>query len=561
MIEPFKMGYTALGGLGVFILGMKYLSESLQSLSGGLIRKAISSVTTNRFLAVIVGLTVTCFVQSSSITTVMIVGLVNAGLMQLTQAIGVILGANIGTTITGWILAVKVGKYGLLLIALGIFPMLFSKNDRISATSKVFVALGLIFFGLEIMSGAFKPLRSDEGFMNLMLTLDARTLLSILGCVAIGCVMTMIIQSSSAMLGITIALATTGAIPFHTAVALVMGENIGTTITAQFAAIGGSVSARRSAMAHFVFNVLGVFIIISIFSFYVDMIEKFVPGDSGFVNAEGSYPYVAAHIAMAHTFFNVTATIVMLPFLNHLAKLVTKLVPEKRVKEEGGLKYIGPPGSIPVAMGIPMVYEELKKMQAKVHKALRHAGSYVQRELKGRDRFYRKVKALEEETDVIQHEITTFTVALMQAGGASKAQSDRAYSYVRAADELESIADYARSFSGYMNRLDKHELDFSEDAWKDLMNYHQEVVGFFNLVCKAFGDENVSSTRKIYDEAKRLNDLADEVRKAHLDRMKAGLCSALPALTFSDMAVALRRIKNHTVNLHEAMFSEQALAA
>ena len=561
MIEPFKMGYTALGGLGVFILGMKYLSESLQSLSGGFIRKAISSVTTNRFLAVIVGLTVTCFVQSSSITTVMVVGLVNAGLMQLTQAIGVILGANIGTTITGWILAVKVGKYGLFLIGLGIFPMLFSKNDRISAVSKVLVALGLIFFGLEIMSGAFKPLRTDEGFMNLMLALDAKTILSILGCVAIGCVMTMIIQSSSAMLGITIALATTGAIPFYTAVALVMGENIGTTITAQFAAIGGNVASRRAAMAHFVFNVLGVFIIISIFSFYVDMIEKFVPGNSGFVNAEGSYPYIAAHIAMAHTFFNVTATIVMLPFLNHLAKLVTKMVPGKREQEEGGFKYIGPPGSIPVAMGIPMVYEELNKMQAKVHKALRHAGSYVQRELKGRDRFYRKVKALEEETDIMQHEITTFTVTLMQAGGASKAQSDRAYSYVRAADELESIADYARSFSGYMNRLDKHELDFSEDAWKDLMNYHQEVVSFFNLVCKAFNDEDVSSTRKIYDEAKRLNDLADQVRKAHLDRMKAGSCAALPALTFSDMAVALRRIKNHTVNLHEALFSEQALAA
>ena len=241
MIEPFKMGYTAIGGLGIFILGMKYLSDSLQSLSGGLIRKAISSVTTNRFLAVIVGLVVTTFVQSSSITTVMVVGLTNAGLMQLSQAIGVILGANIGTTITGWILAVKVGKYGLLLIAIGVFPMLFSKNDRFSATAKVLVALGMIFFGLEIMSGAFKPLRSDEGFMNLMLTLDAQSLFSILGCVAIGCVMTMIIQSSSAMLGITIALALTGAIPLYTAVALVMGENIGTTITAQFAAIGGSV--------------------------------------------------------------------------------------------------------------------------------------------------------------------------------------------------------------------------------------------------------------------------------------------------------------------------------
>ena len=559
MIEPFKMGYTAVGGLGIFILGMKYLSDSLQMLSGGLIRRAISSVTTNRFLAVIVGLVITTFVQSSSITTVMVVGLTNAGLMQLTQAIGVILGANIGTTITGWILAVKVGKYGLLLVALGVFPMLFSKNERFAASSKVIVSLGLIFFGLQIMSGAFKPLRTDEGFMNLMLTLDAQTLLSILGCVAIGCLMTMIIQSSSAMLGITIALAATGAIPLYTAVALVMGENIGTTITAQFAAIGGTTASRRAAMAHTVFNVLGVVIIISIFSPYVSMIEDFVPGVSGFIDAEGNRPNIAAHIAMAHTFFNVTATLVMLPFLNHLARLVIRMVPDKEETAKGAFKYIGAPGTMPVAMGISMVFEELKRMQTRVHKALRHAGSFLQRDLKGRDRFYSKVKSIEDETDIMQHEITTFTVTLMQSGNASNEQSDRAYSFVRAADELESIADYAESLCSYMRRLEKNDLDYSEDAWTDLLDYHHEVLAFFNQVCNAFNNEDVSSTRKIYDEANRLNDLADTIRKSHLERIKHGTCGALPALTFSDMAVALRRIKNHTVNLHEALFTESSL--
>ncbi len=556
MIEPFKMGYTAIGGLGIFILGMKYLSDSLQMLSGGMIRKSIASVTTNRFLAVLVGLFVTTFVQSSSITTVMVVGLANAGLIQLTQAIGVILGANIGTTITGWILAVKVGKYGLLLIALGVFPMLFSKNDRISASSKVLVALGMIFFGLQIMSGAFKPLRSDEGFMNLMLTLDAQTFLSILGCVLIGCLMTMIIQSSSAMLGITIALAATGAIPLYTAIALVMGENIGTTITAQFAAIGGTIPARRAAVAHSVFNVLGVVIIVAIFAPYVRMIEEFVPGLSSFVDADGNRPYIAAHIAMAHTFFNVTATLVMLPFLNHLAALVTRMVPEKVGAERGSFKYIGAPGTMPVAMGVSMVFEELKRMQGRVHKALRHAGSFLQRDLKGRERFFRKVTTLEDETDVMQHEITTFTVTLMQAGNASNEQSDRAYAYIRAADELESIADYAASLCSYMKRLDKYELDFSEDGWKDIQGFHHEVFALFTQVCKAFNNEDTSSTRKIYDEANRLNDLADSIRKGHLERMKQGSCGALPALTFSDMVVALRRVKNHTVNLHEALFSE-----
>jgi phosphate:Na+ symporter len=553
MIEPFKMAYTVVGGLGVFILGMKYLSDSLQMLSGGMIRKAISSLTTNRVLAVLVGLIVTAFVQSSSITTVMVVGLTNAGLMQLSQAIGVILGANIGTTVTGWILAVNVGKYGLLLIALGIFPMLFASNERLSASSKVVVALGLIFFGLEIMSGAFKPLRTHEGFMNLMLLLDARTLLSILGCVAIGCLMTMVVQSSSAMLGITIALAATGAIPLPTAIALVMGENIGTTITAQLAAIGSTVNARRSAMAHSLFNVLGVMILITVFSPYVYLVETIVPGVADFVNSDGHRPYIAAHIAMAHSMFNITATLVMLPFLGSLEKLVVRIVPERDGGEKGPFRYIGPPGTMPVAMGISMVFAELKRMQGRVHKALRHMGSLLQRDLAGRDRFLQKVKAIEEQTDIMQHEITTFTVTLMQSGNTSNEQSDRAYAYVRAADELESIADYAAAFCSHMKRLAKHEADFSEEAWKDLGRYHLEVFAFFNLVCRVFNDDEAHSAQETAEAAKALNALSEAIRHAHLDRMKAGSCGALAALTFSDMAVALHRIKNHTVNLHEAM--------
>jgi len=556
MLEPFNMGYTVLGGLGIFILGIKYLSDSLQMLSGGLIRKAISSLTTNRVMAVLVGLAVTTFVQSSSITTVMVVGLTNAGLMQLSQAIGVILGANIGTTITGWILAVNIGKYGLLLIATGVFPMLFAKNERLSAGSKVVVALGLIFFGLEIMSGAFKPLRSHEGFMNLMLILDGQSLLSLLGCVVIGCLMTMVVQSSSAMLGITIALATTGAIPLPTAIALVMGENIGTTITAQLAAIGGTVSARRAAMAHSVFNILGVLIIISVFSHYVNLIEMLVPGTANFVNSEGHYPYIAAHIALAHTMFNVTATLVMLPFLQQLEKLVVLILPEKLGAVKGSFKYIGPPGSMPVALGISMVFEELKRMNGRVHKSLRHIGSLLQRDLKERERFLQKVKAIEEQTDVMQHDITTFTVAVMQAGQSSNEQSDRAYAYVRAADELESIADYAAAFCSYIRRLDKNDADFSEEAWRDLRHFHQEVLAFFIIVGKSFHNEEGRDRREMQDAARRLNDLADAVRNAHLDRMKTGSCGALPALTFSDMAVALRRIKNHTVNLHEALHVE-----
>ena len=556
MIEPFKMAYTVLGGLGIFILGMKFLSESLQMLSGGLIRKAISSVTTNRFLAVLVGLSVTAFVQSSSITTVMVVGLANAGLMQLSQAIGVILGANIGTTITGWILAVKIGKYGLLLVGLGIFPMLFVKNERISGIAKVVVALGMIFFGLEIMSGAFKPLRDAEGFRNLMLLLDAQSLPSLLGCVAIGCLMTMVIQSSSAMLGITIALASTGAIPMQTAVALVLGENIGTTITAQLAALGSTCIARRTAMAHSLFNVVGVLIIISLFSPFISLVEAMVPGAANYVNSEGGRPYVAAHIAFGHSFFNIAATLIMLPFIQYLEKLVVKIIPDRGEAGKGPFKYFGPPGSMPVAMGVSMVNEELKRMLGDACQALQYVGSLLQPDLKGRDRFCQKIKAIEEEADIMQKEITTFTASLMQAGRASQEQADRAYAYIRSADELETITDYAASICNYLKRLEKNDLDFSEDAWKDLSSFHTEVLAFFTLVGNALQDEEDAGTSAVLKEAARLNELANAIRDAHLVRMKAGSCSALSALIFSDMAIALRRIKNHTVNLHEALSVE-----
>lgn len=556
MIEPFKMGYTVLGGLGIFILGMKFLSESLQMLSGGLIRKAISSVTTNRILAVLVGLSVTAVVQSSSITTVMVVGLTNAGLMQLSQAIGVILGANIGTTITGWILAVNIGKYGLLLVGIAVFPMLFVKNERISGIAKVVVALGMIFFGLEIMSGAFKPLRDAEGFKNLMLLLDARSLPSLLGCVAIGCLMTMVIQSSSAMLGITIALAATGAMPMQTAVALVLGENIGTTITAQLAALGSTFTARRAAMAHTMFNLLGVGIIIAVFAPFIGLIETIVPGAADYVNQEGSRPYVAAHIAFGHSFFNIAATLIMLPFLQYLEKVVVKIVPETGGKGKGPFKYIGPPGSMPVAMGVSMVHEELKGMQRRVHKALRHVGSLLRPDLKGRERFCQKIRAIEEETDIMQKEITTFTVSLMQAGQAGLEQADRAYAYIRAADELESITDYAASLVAYLKRLEKHDLDFSQEAWKDLESFHAKVFAFFILVAKTLHSEDSGSKSAVREAAGRLNEMADGIRDAHLNRMKTGSCGALSALIFSDMAIALRRIKNHTVNLYEALALE-----
>ena len=248
-METFKIIYTVLGGLGIFFYGMKTMSDALQQAASDVITKVINSLTSNRVLAVTVGVIVTMIVQSSSVTTVMVVGFVNAGLMQLTQAIGVIFGSNIGTTVTGWIISIKVGKYGLLMIGVGIFPALFSKNNKLQNIGRVLFGIGMVFLGLELMSGAFKPLRSNDQFLDMISYFSGQNYGAYFASILTGCLLTVIIQSSSAMLGITIALASSGVISFSTAAALVLGENIGTTITALLASVGTSTNAKRAARA------------------------------------------------------------------------------------------------------------------------------------------------------------------------------------------------------------------------------------------------------------------------------------------------------------------------
>src|SRR5690554_2452590 len=340
-MEAFTTIYTLLGGLGIFFFGMKFMSDGLQAVAGDVIRKIINSLTSNRIMAVGVGLLVTCIVQSSSVTTVMVVGFVNAGLMQLTQAIGVIFGSNIGTTITGWIISIKVGKYGLLFIGLGIFPALFAKGEKLQALGKILFGIGMIFTGLEFMSGAFVPLRDDQDFLSLISYFSGQNYASYFASVITGCLLTVIIQSSSAMLGITIALASAGVISFPTAAALVMGENVGTTITAILASVGGNTNAKRAARAHGIFNVLGVLLMMSIFPFYVEFIDSIIPGSADAVAADGSKPFIAQHIAASHTIFNLGATLAFLPFLGLLAKLVIRITPDRADHESPKLVLLG----------------------------------------------------------------------------------------------------------------------------------------------------------------------------------------------------------------------------
>ncbi len=546
----FDISYTAIGGLGLFFLGLKFLSEGLQSGSTEALQRILATLTRNRVLAVLAGFFITAVVQSSSISTVMTVSLVNAGLMELKQAIGVILGANIGTTITGWILSIKVGKYGLLLIGLGIYPMMAGKSVRASAIGKTLVALGLVFTGLEFMSGAFAPLRDDPAFISYMHLFDAQSLGSLLACVLIACLLTIIIQSSSAMLGITITLASTGIIDFNTSVALIIGENVGTTITAQLAAIGANTSAVRAARAHAIFNIIGAIIFVTLFPFYVSFIEWLVAYPADTLNPDGSRPHIAVHIAVAHTMFNVINVLLWIPLINYLVKLVVWLVPSKGEKEVHKLKYLGNRATMAPEVALQQADLEMDNMVEITREMFNLTRDYTLGEQHDKAAFER-INHLEDITDNIEEEMINFITTVL-TDSVTQGQSTRAYGLIRMADELESIADSLQSFSIYRSRLYKQKEALSPEAWDDLKSFYNEVDTFVGRVAGA-RRKRADSTRitGLLEEAKRLNKLANTMRDRHLQRLKNGTCQSLPAQTYSDMFVSLRHIKNHAVNILE----------
>jgi phosphate:Na+ symporter len=549
-LDWFKLGYTLLGGLGIFFFGMKTLSESLQAVASQWIRRIIQTLTTNRCSAVFVGFLVTALIQSSSITTVMVVGFVNAGLMNLGQAIGVIFGANIGTTLTGWIISIKIGNYSLLLLGLGIFPILLSRNEKYGHYGKIVFALGMIFLGLETMSGAFGPLRSHEKFLDTMQIFSASSYPSVMATVMVGCALTFLVQSSSAMLGITMALAVSGAISFPTALALVLGENIGTTITALLASIGANTAAKRAAAAHATFNVLGVLTITMFFDSYRVLVDSVVSGDPDFLNSDGQKLFISGHIAAGHTMFNVVNTILFLPFIRQLEKLVTVLIPEARSKEKKTLELFGTTSTISPALAIEQATAEVIKMTELVDKTLEVTLQYLKGTSDERS-LADQVRKYEVITDRIQMEITVFLGKVMEVP-LTEIESRQVKSLLRMADELESVADYCQAIVNYANRAYREKFQFDDETKREIYALADHARGLFDNVRVIIQARAKLDLEELRPTWRQFNQAADDLKATHLARMGSGGIPPVASLTLSDILMSLRRIKNHTVNLAEA---------
>lgn len=550
-MQTFSIIYTLLGGLGIFFFGMKFMSDGLQALSGDAIRKIINSITGNRVMAVGVGLGVTMLVQSSSITTVMTVGMVNAGLMTLKQAIGVIFGANIGTTITGWIISIKVDKYGLLLVGLGFIPGLFSKSNKWQHIGRAILGVGMVFIGLKTMSDAFVPLRESEAFLSSISYFAGDTYQAYFASILMGCALTMVVQSSSAMLGITMALASTGVINYHTAVALVLGENIGTTITALLASVGASVNAKRAARAHATFNVLGVLVMFIILPYYFDFVSWMVPGDPNLKLADGTQPNINAHIAMAHSIFNVTATLLFLPFLNQLASFVTKITPDRTTaKEVPQLLMLGNPADLLPATSLIQAESEIRKMADVVSRMYKLTREYWH-ENEDDPKKLAKILDYERITDNIHKEVTVFLCYVMERP-LSHHQSEQTQALIKISDELESCADYLERLAKYRERFRGGET-LEGESRHEFFSFMDEVQGFFDMAIAGLENSTTHDKARLVAKSEELQIWADSIRDKHLDRISKGSYKPVTALTFSDMVVALRKIRTHAFHMYSSV--------
>ena len=547
------MAFHLAGGLGIFLLGMKYMQQGLQVIAGARIRRMISVVTSNRFLAVGIGLFVTTLVQSSSVTSVMVIGLVNSELMALTEAIGVIIGANIGTTITGWILALKIGQYGLPLLGLAAFGWLFLKNEKARYSALSMLGIGMVFFGLELMKDGFEPVRDLPEFAALFQLFEATDYAGVLKSALVGCVATLVVQSSSATLGMTIALANTGVVDFRTAAALVLGTNIGTTITAYLASLGtDDVNAKRTAYFHVFFNVSGVAAVTALFlPVYLPFIENVVMRgvDPNMQAADGSFPYMTAGVATVHTIFNVITAVLFIPFIGSISRALQWLVKDEAKPVRAHLTHLDFNLVSSPLTAIEQSRHEIQRTDEHVRGMLTDLGAVVRGKAGSEetDRIFKEENTIDE----VQIEVTTFLTELLSEE-ISQEVAEEARSQLRLADEFESVSDYVSNVLKLYLRMRERGTTFSDVQQGELLELHELITGYYDMVRDGLDSTSEDYVDEIRHKSGDITGEIREMRDRHWKRLSEERIEPLVSTSYMDIANAYRRMKDHLLNVGEA---------
>lgn len=549
-----------LGGLALFLYGMQMMSSGLEAAAGSRMKMILERLTANRFLGVLVGAAITAVIQSSSATTVMVVGFVNAGMMTLNQAVWIIMGANIGTTVTGLLIALDVGELAPLFAFVGVALVVFVKKPQLQHIGQILAGLGVLFIGMDMMSSAMSPLRESEAFINLMSTFS-NPLLGILA----GAGFTAVIQSSSASVGILQALANSGVIGLPSAVFVLFGQNIGTCITAVLASIGTNRNAKRATIIHLMFNVIGTVIFTILFLVfpiaYVIDGSLTLPGALGQTIAGIMPASHAGQIALVHTSFNIITTIILLPLGNYLAKAAVKILPERPEDkaDQLHLEYLTPIqiSSKDGGLGVSAIYVD--QMQHELRRMMEMAKDNVEasfRSVLNRDEEeLEQVEKTEEYLDFLNKEISLHVSRLITYETNEKA-SAVVSSFFTISGNIERIGDHADNLAGYTRMLNKRNISFTGVA-------HDEISAMRDICLEGINDllslnaGNVEWLADVSALEQRIDDMTSDYRRNHLERMRDGECSDEACILYSELLTDFERIGDHILNIAQEMAKVQ----
>lgn len=552
-IDWLQLFISVFGGLGVFLYGMQVMSRGLESAGSERMRQLLQSMTNHPVAGVATGLLVTSVIQSSSATTVMLVSLVHAGFLQLNQAIGVIMGANIGTTMTGWIVAllgfsIKISSFALPVIGVGVLMIFLWPRKTRGLWGEIFVGFGLLFLGLMFLQDAVKPLSKSPEIMAMMQHYSAtKGFWSILMAVGTGTLATVIIQSSSATMALTMTLAQQGLIDFPTAAALILGENIGTTITANLAAIGTNLAARRAALAHFLFNLLGVCWVVLLFSPFVQFIEWLVPGQVLSVDLATRNLSIANHMAAYHTVFNVCNTLLFLPLIGFLVALVSRILPGKEEPIEQHVMYLDARVLATPDLALTTVRQELHRMAEQSLDMFRTVIQLFKQYDQASKPLVVRIQKGEDVIDNLEREIAQYLVEVSQNLLSAKTSQEVA-SLMNMAHNFEKIGDHCEALLRFLRRRYDNKVIFSEEGAKQILEIAALVEQFLILLC-----EHIRSSKDIMNEAnpleKAIDKMRGDLREEHIQRLVEKKCDVSGALIFIDMLNSFEKIGDFAYNI------------
>ena len=536
-----QMAFTFLGGLGLFLFCIKYMGDGLQIAAGDRLKYILDKYTTSPFLGVLVGIFVTALIQSSSGTSVITIGLVGAGLLTLRQAIGIIMGANIGTTITTFIIGFNISAYALPILFIGAFCLFFVKIEKVNNVGRILFGFGGVFFSLTLMSGAMAPLKYLPAFKDVMVSLSGNPVLGVF----IGTTITVLVQASSATISILQNIYQEGLIPLKAALPVLFGDNIGTTITAIIAVIGSNTSAKRLAASHVMFNVVGtvIFLIfLTPFSMFVAKMEQILHLN----------PKMA--IAFAHGSFNMMTTVLLFPFIGVLEYLVVKIIKDKKEDEEEAYKTTLDPALITApVIALGQVKQELLTMTGFALKNFKTSVSYF---FERDEKLFEKVEKREEKINTVDQEITKY-LALLSKQDFGEKEGEEIATYLDLCRDIERVGDHAHGIVKDVKYGISKKFKFSDTAYAEIRELEEIVENMIATATVALKESSIDKAVEVIDLHNKEREKEKKIRKNHIKRLSEQTCEIKAGLSFVDLVLHFTRIADHTRNIAERVLENR----